>query len=837
MSPFDPKAVRLLHLSDLHRADDGSFSASAAVEALLDDLEQVFGSATSAPAIDVIVVSGDLVQSGDSKREYKQTADFLSCLYGKLFPKFSATGDKSRLVLVPGNHDVAWEQCRRALCGLFDETVHEIGKHLNHENAADAVYFVRELHRKKFANFARLLKEQTGLDWQNDFEKQVQEYPVFAPDAGAGVPGLVFLGLNSAYLVRHDRNDAGLDADAMAAAKMILRRKYPADTWIRVLVQHHPISSADPPPDDHIQYLGLSSLLRDVSLVLHGHLHRHSPRQQAQLGGGNVPAIAAGTLFATTPARPDVIGHEYNLVVVDILDRQASIYPRTRDELGQPWRTDNRWTGDNAIFYSMPLHDSKRTPQRAPATIATKSSFAPADHPSRPIDDWAPRCSLFEPLLQFAQERDIVFAIGGAGSGLKTFLAEFQKHLGQNDIRHYSAADFEIETFQLIRKAREKQNKAISPYAKILDGDQIDLKCLLASLAYATYYTLRQEFASAIDGLVPSLFQDDPVQFANHYFNRSGAMFKAEVAPIIQHFFESIQWFVEATDVKRLIVFMPWQNLSRCFQTLTEPTEKKAAKDFWDALASFASGSSEKSSLSPFSSRPTTRTCDRYDKVCVVIAGTRVPVGHKPPKTSLVSKSIWPIPPLDAEDIKFLLRNISESLDTDAVAAEVLEWTAGAPWFVRHLLSYVKHHHTITERQPDVQHPDAAAVLASATIGAGEAISGDPGALPVDYRDFVTRHADAVREELGGGDSTDSVLVEYWTAPPHKRRRGFDIQSPRIEAWISSGLVWFDGTVWDIRAEDHLFRDYPTVYFREAGRLPLSLYNAIKHGDVEPKEG
>lgn len=297
------------------------------------------------------------------------------------------------------------------------------------------------MHRKKFAKFADLLQNQTGITWEDDFENQVLEYPVFPPSESDGLKGLVFVGLNSAYLVRHDRNDAGIDPDAMACAKAVVREKYPATAWARVLVQHHPISIADPPPRDHLEYLGLSSLLQDFSLVLHGHVHRHQPRQQAQLGGGNVPAVAAGTMFAKPSARSDAIGHEYNIVLLDLTRWNAKVYPRTRDDLGQPWRADNRWTGDDSNFYSLVLHQPQGRSHDPPGPVQS-AALVPTSHPEKPLESWASRDTLFEPLLEFAQKRDVVFAVGGAGSGLKTFLAQFKRQLKSNGVRHFSAADF-----------------------------------------------------------------------------------------------------------------------------------------------------------------------------------------------------------------------------------------------------------------------------------------------------------------------------------------------------------------------------------------------------------
>lgn len=826
------KIVRLLHLSDLHRDVEMDFSPAEVVETLLADVNLVLGSGSQA-AVDVVVISGDMVQHGNSQREYEQTEELLSCLYGQLFPDLAATGDKSRLVLVPGNHDVDHEQCERAIAGFFDETKHESGIHNKQKKGTIPIYFKRREHRRKFANFAKLLKSQTGKDWPEDFDQQFLDYPVLQPEEGSQTRGLVFLGLNSAYLVRNDRNDAGLDPEAMAASRSLLKSSYPTQDWVRVLVQHHPISSADPSPSDHVEYLGVSALLRDVSLVMHGHAHRHVPQQQAHLGGGNVPCIAAGTLFAQSRARQDAIDYGCNIIQLDLGTLQATIYPRTRGGLGQPWRADNRWTGDDSTSYSRVLHEPQYAGSGPPPPPPPSPDLTA--HPDTPFNHHVQRTTLFEPFLKLAQRRDIVFAIGGAGSGLKTFLDQFRDYLKVKFIHQYSAADLDLATFELIRIARKARNAAFREIAQNQDDDQLDLKCLMADLAYATYHALREEFAAAIDELVPAEYQQSPVLFAEYYFANSGAMSKADLAPIIQYFFETIQRFAEVTECKPVVVFMPWQALSLCFEAPSKPLEEKAARDFWDALASFASEASPGVGFDPTKRQPKRKQCyNRYDRVCVIVAGTRVPVGRKPYKKSLVVKSIWQIPPLDTAEVKYLLGEISATLATDKIANMVIDWTAGAPWFVRLLMTYLGHRQAAVDRQmSELSDQDILDLFTSSVQGAKFAISGNPTHLPDGLQDFITQHVGAVRDNLTGGDAaTDPGLVKRWNAPLQARMRGFDITSPRVEAWISSGLVWFKGSEWDVNAEDHIFRDYPIVYFRKAGRLPVTLYNTITDANV-----
>ena len=123
MNPYVDELIReslmptLLHISDLHR--------TSAPRVENDDLLMSFSSDSARweeegiPWPDVIVVSGDLVQGVSMRAEdpdieiqaqYAEAADFLARL-----AEFIVEGDRSRIVIVPGNHDVHWGRAFRAM--------------------------------------------------------------------------------------------------------------------------------------------------------------------------------------------------------------------------------------------------------------------------------------------------------------------------------------------------------------------------------------------------------------------------------------------------------------------------------------------------------------------------------------------------------------------------------------------------------------------------------------------------------------------------------------------------------------------------------------------------
>ena len=95
--------MKILHLSDLHVTHDGR------------ELNQLWGRARPAVAglrFDFVVISGDLTQRA-APTEYAKLKRFLEAEIEPL-----VVGDraavKTRVVIVPGNHDVDWTAANRS---------------------------------------------------------------------------------------------------------------------------------------------------------------------------------------------------------------------------------------------------------------------------------------------------------------------------------------------------------------------------------------------------------------------------------------------------------------------------------------------------------------------------------------------------------------------------------------------------------------------------------------------------------------------------------------------------------------------------------------------------
>ena len=114
MKPFS-----IMHISDLHRSPRDPISNDELISALVHDTDRYVREEPRIATPQAIVVSGDVIQgvplgTEDSatkiEEQYAVAEEFLD----ELVRRF-VDGDRSRLVMVPGNHDVDWNTAYSAL--------------------------------------------------------------------------------------------------------------------------------------------------------------------------------------------------------------------------------------------------------------------------------------------------------------------------------------------------------------------------------------------------------------------------------------------------------------------------------------------------------------------------------------------------------------------------------------------------------------------------------------------------------------------------------------------------------------------------------------------------
>ncbi len=111
--------ISILHISDIHRSQGCEISNNALLSSLINDKNQY--TAYETPKIkspDIIIVSGDIIR-GSSKsdgsevevqNQYEEAINFFNELANHLL-----NGNKKRIVILPGNHDIDWKYSKESM--------------------------------------------------------------------------------------------------------------------------------------------------------------------------------------------------------------------------------------------------------------------------------------------------------------------------------------------------------------------------------------------------------------------------------------------------------------------------------------------------------------------------------------------------------------------------------------------------------------------------------------------------------------------------------------------------------------------------------------------------
>ena len=104
--------LSILHISDLHRDPDNPIRNDVLLDSLENDRRHYSAEETPAvQSLDLIIVSGDIIHGIKPKapdpenklrEQYQEALDFLA----RLTDRF-VQGDRNRVIVVPGNHDVS----------------------------------------------------------------------------------------------------------------------------------------------------------------------------------------------------------------------------------------------------------------------------------------------------------------------------------------------------------------------------------------------------------------------------------------------------------------------------------------------------------------------------------------------------------------------------------------------------------------------------------------------------------------------------------------------------------------------------------------------------------
>jgi hypothetical protein len=329
----------VLHISDLHRSRVEPVDNDSLVAALLADSDRYLGESPVVPPPGAIVVSGDLIQGvpigtdnwQDAMRaQYRVAAEFLDHLARRFL-----TGDRSKLIVVPGNHDVCWNSSFAAMEHVPDDKCPKDLRLalLDPESPYRWSWRERTLYRIR-DSAAYALRMRFYWEFVEAFYRNVRLPLPIDPRRGFQLFELLDRRIVVAAFDSIERNDCfgysgGIARGTVARCSLHLRDS-PHTYGLRAAVWHHSIQGP-PLREDYMEVRQVHEMIGlGFQLGMHGHQHvAEATTQLIHLDEArSMGIVSAGSLCAGAKELPRGVNRQYNLIVIDDDLRRARVHVR-----------------------------------------------------------------------------------------------------------------------------------------------------------------------------------------------------------------------------------------------------------------------------------------------------------------------------------------------------------------------------------------------------------------------------------------------------------------------------------------------------------------------------
>lgn len=333
------KLFTILHISDLHRSREEPIDNDSLIAALLGDSDRYLGETPPVPQPSAIVVSGDLIQGApigadgwqDSVRDQYRVAE---AFLDRLVTRFLA-GDRSKLIIVPGNHDVCWNTSLAAMERVSEDQWPKDVRLALVEPDSQYRWSWREraLYRVRDYN-AYTMRMGFYWDFVEAFYKGISLPIPIDRNRGYQLFELLHRSIVVAAFDSIDRNDCfsysgAIPRGAVARCNLQLRDDQHQYS-LRIAVWHH--SFQGPPQRDDYMEVGQVREMAGLGFQLGMHGHQHVAEATTQFVYLNetqsMGVVSAGSLCAGARELPRGVNRQYNLIVIDDALRRARVHVR-----------------------------------------------------------------------------------------------------------------------------------------------------------------------------------------------------------------------------------------------------------------------------------------------------------------------------------------------------------------------------------------------------------------------------------------------------------------------------------------------------------------------------
>ena len=343
----------ILHISDLHRNGGDQISNQELLSSLVADFERSARETTSVTRPDAVVVSGDLVEG--LRLDADNYPDGLTAQYLEAMELVVSLcdecldGDRSRVVIIPGNHDVDWNCARRA----FEVDDKESS------NPRSLMWGPETDYRWSWSK-RQVFRITHPESYQRRFEHFNNMYNTFYSDVRLAYPvdparpwnlfeldrGNILVGAFNSCVVNDCFSDVGHIRSSDLAACHLEMRRVGRRGCLPVALWHHGVGGP-PLASDYVDPSTIRQMIdKGFRIGLHGHRHDStlSPVELFVSTKENMAVIGAGSLCSGPSALPHGVNRRYNVIQINQTEGTGTVHVR---EMNQP----NIW-GPGQLFES-----------------------------------------------------------------------------------------------------------------------------------------------------------------------------------------------------------------------------------------------------------------------------------------------------------------------------------------------------------------------------------------------------------------------------------------------------------------------------------------------------
>lgn len=371
--------ISILHISDLHRSKGFEITNSALLSSLINDKDRY--TTSDNPQIkspDLIVVSGDIVRGSNMligseielQSQYDEAIDFLNEL-----TRHFLDGDKSRIIVIPGNHDVDWKYSKESMVKVentkvFDEKNNFKWEYLQesiHPNSPTrwswkdlSFYKITNngIYLKRLEAFSKFYSAFYGSSRTYSLKPAEQidffDYPQF---------NLTVAAFNSCFNNDHLRFVGDIHPDCIAKATLQLREfkkrgRLILGTW------HHN-TKGGPNESNYMDSTRLKNFINSgIVIGFHGHQHKTEVINEYNdvIEQKKITVFSAGTLCGGPKELPTGSNRQYNLIELESSTEndviKVTLHVREKSEsssLDNPIWTPGRIDSNNVSYYAFEI--------------------------------------------------------------------------------------------------------------------------------------------------------------------------------------------------------------------------------------------------------------------------------------------------------------------------------------------------------------------------------------------------------------------------------------------------------------------------------------------------